>query len=355
MKKRYVCVLFGGVSLEHTISLRSAETVLNLLDTEKYTLLPVGITQRGQWYLYGSRDYSKIPSGDWENCAENIPVILSPVRGQGLLCFEKSGIRSRNIDVVFPVLHGANGEDGAIQGLLQLAGIPCAGSGICASAIAMDKICSKIAAQQTGVRQAAWQTIERRELADHLNATVERVEQMLAYPMFVKPARGGSSVGVSKAWNRESIIGALHLAAEYDDKILVEEEIQGREVEVAVLGNDDPVASVCGEIDPGAAFYDYASKYLTDTSVAYIPARISEAAAEQVRDAAVRIYQTIGCRGLARVDFFVTGDQRVIFNEINTLPGFTSISMYPRLFEASGISCPQLLDRLLMLAMEENQ
>ncbi len=356
MNKLNVCVLFGGISPEHAVSLRSAESVLNNLDPEKYNIFPVGITREGKWYLFGSRDYSLLPGGSWESCENNREVAISPVRGQGLLSFEGDCVVREQIDVVFPVLHGENGEDGAVQGLLQLAGIPCVGPDVAASAVAMDKTLTKLVVDQAGITQAAWVLVRSKELAHHAEQVLDHLEAKFRYPMFVKPAGTGSSVGVSKAMNRQSLLTALEAAAKYDAKVLVEEFIHGREVEVAVMGNDNPMASICGEIDSGADFYDYDAKYLTDTSVAYIPARIDEDVAEQVRETAVQIYSAIGCQGLSRVDFFVTyEDNRVVFNEINTLPGFTSISMYPKLFDASGIPYGKLLDELLRLAMEACQ
>ena len=353
MKKINVCVLFGGVSPEHAVSLRSAESVLNNLDSEKYNIFPVGITRQGQWLLFGSTNYSLLPGGAWEDCPDNRRAVISPVRGEGLLIREAEGVRQETIDVVFPVLHGENGEDGAMQGLLQLADIPYVGPHISASAVAMDKTLTKLVVDQAGLPQASWRLVRRSDLGYHTDQLLEQLEERFAYPMFVKPAGTGSSVGVSKAADRESLLKALNNAAKYDEKVLVEEFIHGREVEVAVMGNDSPIASICGEIDSGAEFYDYEAKYITDTSVAYIPARISESVAEMVRDAAVQIYKAIGCQGLSRVDFFVTyQDERVVFNEINTIPGFTSISMYPKLFDASGIPYGELIDQLLQLAME---
>lgn len=353
MKKWNVCVLFGGMSPEHEVSLRSAESVLNNMDPEKYNILPVGITHEGDWILFGGTDYSQLPNGQWLEHPGNRRATISPVRGQGLLSFEGDCVVRQQVDVVFPVLHGENGEDGAMQGLLQLAGIPYVGPHVSASAVSMDKTLTKLVADKAGVTQASWYLVRRGDLNTRLDATLEALEAKFAYPMFVKPSGTGSSVGVSKAVDRETLTDALTDAAQYDDKILVEEFIKGREVEVAVMGNDSPMASVCGEIDSGADFYDYDAKYITDTSTAYIPARISEQVEEQVREAAVRIYNAIGCQGLSRVDFFVTfDDERVVFNEINTLPGFTSISMYPKLFDASGIPYGQLIDELLKLAME---
>lgn len=352
MKKLSVCVLFGGRSPEHEVSLRSAESVLNNMDPEKYNIFPVGITKQGNWLLYSSRDYSKLPTGEWEHEPNVHQVALSPIRGQGLLNFEGDCVVRERIDVVFPVLHGENGEDGSIQGLLQLAGIPYVGPHVSASAVAMDKTLTKLVADNAGIPQADWLLVRRRDLNGRMDATLEKLESRFEYPMFVKPAGTGSSVGVSKAADREALAKALELAAKYDDKVLVEKFIRGKEIEVAVMGNESPVASVCGEIDSGVEFYDYDAKYITDTSVAYVPARISEEASERVRDMAVKVYSAIGCQGLSRVDFFVTEDGSPVFNEINTIPGFTSISMYPKLFAASGIPYGQLIDQLLQLAME---
>lgn len=349
-----MCVLFGGVSPEHEVSLRSAESVLNHMDPEKYNVFPVGITQKGDWILFGGKDYSELTSGGWTENPENRRAAISPVRGQGLLSFEGDCVVREMIDVVFPVLHGENGEDGAVQGLLQLAGIPFVGSKVAASAVAMDKTLTKLVADCAAVPQAAWELVRTSEFNWHAESVLDRIEKRFCYPVFVKPAGTGSSVGVSKAKNREQLSQALKDAGNYDEKILVEEFIDGVEVEVAVMGNDGPVASVCGEIDSGAEFYDYDAKYVTDTSVAYIPARISAEAEETARELAIKVYTAVGCCGLSRVDFFVTRDDgRVILNEINTLPGFTSISMFPKLFDASGIPYDQLIDELLRLAMGE--
>ena len=353
MKKLSVCILFGGMSPEHEVSLRSAESVLNHIDHSKYNVFPVGITKEGDWILFTGKDYSMLPSGEWKTYPENRRAAISPVRGQGLLSFEGDCVVRERIDVVFPVLHGENGEDGTMQGLLKLAGIPYVGPQVAASAVAMDKTLTKLVCDQEKVPQAAWQLVRRSELENRMEEIIRCLESRFSYPMFVKPAGTGSSVGVSKAADGEALRRALIAAAVYDEKILVEEFIRGKEIEVAVMGNDSPVASVCGEIDSGAEFYDYEAKYITDTSVAYIPARIPEEVAEAVREQAVKVYMAIGCRGLSRVDFFVTdGDNRIVFNEINTIPGFTSISMYPKLFAASGIPYTQLIDELIDLAME---
>ena len=354
LKKLSVCVLFGGVSPEHEVSLRSAESVLNHIDKEKYNVFPVGITKDGDWILFGGTDYSMLPAGTWQNCENNRRAALSPVHGQGLLSFENDCVVRERIDVVFPVLHGENGEDGSMQGLLQIAGIPYVGPQVAASAACMDKTITKLIADNAGVRQAAWHLVTQRDFSHSADAVLGAVEAKFVYPVFVKPAGTGSSVGVSKATDRTSLLEALRVALSFDDKVLVEEFIDGQEVEVAVLGNDNPFASVCGEIDSGAEFYDYEAKYISDCASLFIPARLSEEVAECVREQAIRVYEAMGCRGLSRVDFFVTR----FFNdaattEIYTMPGFTSISMYPKLFEASGIAYSELIDNLISLALGE--
>ena len=353
MRKLNVCVLFGGISPEHEVSLRSAESVLNNMDPEKYNIIPVGITKDGDWILYAGTDYSLLPAQQWQDYPDNRRAAISPIRGQGLLSFEGDCVVREQIDVVFPVLHGENGEDGAIQGLLQLAGIPYVGPHISASAVAMDKTLTKLVADNAGITQARWQLVRNSDLQNRMEPILDTLEEKFSYPVFVKPAGTGSSVGVSKAASRDEMKDALLQAGIYDEKILVEEFIDGHEVEVAVMGNSSPVASEVGEIDAGAEFYDYEAKYVSDTSVAYIPARIPEEVAEQLREKAVQVYSAIGCQGLSRVDFFVKyADNSVVFNEINTIPGFTSISMYPKLFAASGIPYNELIDQLLQLAME---
>ena len=292
--------------------------MLNNLNPEKYNIFPVGITRDGQWILFGGSDYSMLPNGTWESCPRNRRAALSPVRGQGLLSFENDCVVRERIDVVFPVMHGENCEDGAIQGLLQIAGIPYVGPRVAASAACMDKTTTKLIADAAGVRQAAWQLVTREGFARSRENALNTVEARFAYPVFVKPAGTGSSVGVAKAKDRAALEAAIEAALKYDRKVLVEEFISGQEVEVAVLGNDNPFASICGEIDSGAEFYDYDAKYISDCAHLYIPARISEQTAEQVRELAVRVYRAMGCRGLSRVDFFVKSDGEVVFNEITT-------------------------------------
>lgn len=351
--KLNVCVLFGGVSPEHAVSLRSAESVLNNMDSEKYNIYPVGITREGKWSYFSGTNYEMLPADTWYTQSENCPAAISPVRGQGLLLFHPEGVEEIALDVVFPVLHGENGEDGAVQGLMQLAGIPCVGPDVAASAVSMDKTLTKLVIDHAAIPQAKWYLVRAKGLENKLDSVASEIESRFSYPVFVKPAGTGSSVGVSKATDRVALIKALLEAAKFDQKILVEEFVHGREIEVAVMGNESPMASVCGEIDSGAEFYDYEAKYITDTSVAYIPARISQETEEKVRNYAVKAYSALGCRGLSRVDFFVTyADDSIVLNEVNTLPGFTSISMYPKLFAASGIPYGELIDTLLRLAME---
>ena len=348
-----LCVLFGGISPEHEVSLRSAESVLNHLNHDKYDIYPVGITKEGQWLYFPGTDYARLPANTWRDAPGVCPAAISPVRGQGLLLWRENGVEAIPIDCVFPVLHGENGEDGSIQGLMQIAGIPCVGPGVSASASCMDKTLTKLIVSETDVRQANWYLARRSSIEKKMDRLIRDIEQGGSYPLFVKPAGTGSSVGVSKVRNREELEKALETAARYDSKVLVEEFVDGHEVEVAVLGNDSPVASVVGEILAGAEFYDYDAKYNSEESRTVIPAEISERASQELREAAVTVYKALGCRGMSRVDFFLTyaGDE-VVFNEINTLPGFTSISMYPKLFEASGIPYENLLDELIRLAVE---
>ena len=355
MDKMNLIVVFGGVSSEHSISCISAASILRNMDTEKYDIYPVGITKSGSWLLYQSDDYDSIEDGSWEASGMTVPAMLSPDRSiHGLLVLHENGIERIYADCVFPVLHGIGGEDGTIQGLLELAHIPYVGPGVAASACSMDKSLTKIIVQQEGVRQAAFYLARRAAFEQDPSAMCVAAEQALgSYPVFVKPCSEGSSVGVSKATDRDSLLRGLTEAFRYDEKVLVEEFIDGHEIEVAVLGNDQPTASVAGEIAPSQEFYTFEAKYVDGTSGLYIPAHISDKAMAQVREAAVRVYTALGCKGLSRVDFFCTyADDEIVFNEINTLPGFTSISMYPKLQEHMGLPFSQLIDRLIALAKE---
>jgi D-alanine-D-alanine ligase len=351
--KSKLCVLFGGVSPEHEVSLRSAESILNHIDHQAYDIYPVGITKAGKWVYFPGADYGMLPQGTWETCPGACPAAISPSRGQGLLLWKDTGMETVPLDCVFPVLHGENGEDGSIQGLMQVAGIPCVGPGVAASAASMDKTITKLLVGETGVRQANWYLARRERIQNDLQGLVADIQQGGEFPLFVKPSGTGSSVGVSKVRNAQELGAALQLAAQYDSKVLVEEFISGHEVEVAVLGNDHPITSVVGEVIAGAEFYDYEAKYNSTESRTEIPADISPEAAARLQEAAITVYQAMGCQGLSRVDFFLTYEgEEVVFNEINTLPGFTSISMYPKLFEAAGVPYEKLLEELIRLAME---
>ncbi len=357
MKKSVLC-LFGGKSTEYKVSLRSVCTVLTALDPEKYDVHPVGVTENGIWYAY-SGDTDAIFNDTWHTKSECLRrAMLSPSFGERTLYVEGSTPNAFDpikIDVAIPVMHGKYCEDGCLQGLLSMAGIPFVGPHTAASAVAMDKAFTKLILNNFGIPQAKSGLFTKAEIETAPDACITRAEQIDAYPLFVKPANAGSSIGVSKATDRASLAAALTLAASFDDKVLVEECIVGREIECAVLGNENPDPSVPGEINPGCEFYDYDAKYITDTSADFIPARISPWATEEVRRLAKEIYTILGCRGLSRVDFFVCdakdgGHERIVFNEINTLPGFTSISMYPKLRNYMGESTTELLDMLIALA-----
>ena len=351
MKK--VLVVFGGVSSEHDVSLVSASNVIANIPADKYEVLMLGITKEGAFYLFdGSPDM--LPGGNWLKNGDLLePAVISPDRTHHGVISLKNG-KITPIDVVFPVLHGKNGEDGTIQGLLELSGIPYVGCPHLSSAITMDKAYTNLIADYYGVSQAKWLSFEKTDFDRDESALLNGAESKLGYPIFVKPANAGSSVGISKAVNRLELRDACLLAFRHDKKVVLEECITGKEVECAVLGNNDPVASAVGGIQPSNDFYDYEAKYVSNDSKLFIPADIGEDTAEEIRAEAVRIFRALGCRGLSRVDFFVrNGDNKVMFNEINTLPGFTSISMYPKLFEYSGIPYGELIDRLISLAVED--
>lgn len=352
MKKKYnICVLFGGVSPEHQVSLCSATSVLYHLDDNKYNILPVGITKEGLWYYFDNNDYSRIEKNTW--CERScFPCTISAAHGKGLIIFKDDGFESIQIDCIFPVLHGKNCEDGSIQGLAQVAGIPCVGPGVCSSAVSMDKSITKLIVSFIGVEQAKWIVVKKEEYKSAKEGVITNIESNINYPLIVKPAGTGSSVGVEKVINRKDLTKAIEKALEYDSKILVEEFVFGKEVEIGILVNKTTTASICGEVVPNAEFYDYETKYTKNTAKQYIPARITQSCSEKMRSMAVAIFEALGCKDLSRVDFFVSSEgERIIFNEINTLPGFTSISMYPKLFEASGIPYSDLLDIIIKAAI----
>ncbi|TCT13962.1 D-alanine--D-alanine ligase [Natranaerovirga pectinivora] len=351
MKQINLVVLFGGQSSEHEVSCVSATTVIENIDSNNYKVIPVGITKEGKWLLYEGKDLTELKSGEWINKSK--PAFISPDASEkALYIIEKNSYKKEQIDVVFPVLHGMFGEDGTIQGLLELAKIPYVGCGVFTSSASMDKHYTKIVVDQLGIDQAKHITISKYDLNEMENI-IEQIEGKLVYPMFIKPSNAGSSVGISKAKNREELVEGIRKAAVHDRKIIIEEGIIGREIECAVLGGISPKASGLGEVVAAAEFYDYDAKYNNNESKTIINPELPKVVADEIRKNAVQIFTALDGYGLSRVDFFVEKDtNRIIFNEINTLPGFTSISMYPMLWEEKGISKKELIDKLIQLGIK---
>lgn len=347
--KKSVAVIFGGMSSEHEVSCLSAANIIEGLDTTKYEVHMIGITKEGHW-LYVD-NVERLHDGSWYE--EKDTAILSPDRNnQGVWRITGNSAERIPIDVAFPVLHGKYGEDGTIQGLFELSGIPYVGCGVLSSAVSMDKISTKIFVERMGVRQAAYVADIARDTSQ-LEVTIDEVEKKLGYPVFVKPSNAGSSQGVSKAQDRDELKEAILLAKQHDHRVLIEENINGREVECAVLGAGEVSATNVGEILAAAEFYDYDAKYNNEESKTVIDPDLPEEVKEIIRTNAVAIFKAVSGFGLSRVDFFVEKDtNEVIFNEINTLPGFTNISMYPMLWEAMGVNKTELLNRLIELANE---
>ena len=350
MDKKVIAILFGGASSEHEVSKLSASNIIAALDEDKYFILPVYITRDGRWFLYdGAKD--NIKNLQWEKFAT--PVVLSPdAAHHGILRLVGDKFKVMHVDVAFPVLHGKNGEDGTIQGLLELAKIPYVGSGVTASAICMDKTHTNAVAAKIGLKQAEYLVFDKKDLDDNIDEVLKKIRHKLKYPCFVKPASTGSSVGINKARNKKELVAALAEAAKYDCKIIVEKMVTGREMECAVLGNEDAAASCVGEITYNTDFYCYDAKYIDNTSRAIMPADLPEHISEQIRQQSLEIFRAAGCRGLARVDFFVDDTGDIMFNEINTMPGFTDISMYSMLWQESGMTYAELVDKLIELAAE---
>jgi D-alanine-D-alanine ligase len=387
MEKTRVGILFGGRSGEHEVSLLSAASVLNAIDKEKYEVVPIGITKDGRWLTSEYAEYlltgklvlepRNLRAGDPETTSpaavlargESVVVPPEPVhRHTGLVPFQtdaslmrRASDRAINVDVIFPVLHGTFGEDGTIQGLLELADIPYVGAGVLGSAAGMDKDIMKSLFIAAGIPIVKHVTILRGAWQKDPTKVQKLVESKLVYPVFVKPANLGSSVGISKAHNRKELGPAIEEAARFDRKIVIEQGVGGkkdkaREIECSVLGNDDPAASVPGEIVPGKEFYDYTAKYVDEGSQLIIPAKLTKAETKKVQELAVAAFQAVDCSGLARVDFLMDPKTRKIFlNEINTMPGFTAISMYPKLWAASGLAYADLIDRLIQLGIERHE
>lgn len=349
MDKRTIAVLFGGQSSEHEVSCVSAVTIIRALNTDKYDIVRIGITKEGHWlYVENTED---VESGAWKN-GTTTAVISPDATRQEVICIGPDGTRTIHLDLVFPVLHGLYGEDGTVQGLLELAKLPYVGCGVIASALGMDKLYAKIVVDTLGIAQAGYVPVRKSELKNMV-VTISKIEKKLSYPVFVKPSNAGSSKGISKAHNRAELETALLEAAKHDVKILVEETILGRELECAVLGGEEVRASGVGEILAAAEFYDYDAKYNSAESKTVIGPELPEGKEEEIRETAVRIFQALDGFGLSRVDFFLEhGTNRVIFNEINTLPGFTGISMYPMLWKAKGLEIHTLVDTLIELAYQ---
>ena len=353
-QKTRVAVLFGGRSAEHEVSLQSARNVIDAIDKEKYEPVLIGIDRDGAWFL--NDDSMPLLNSDnplliaLNECQS--PVSLIPGDQSGVLINPQSPTAMQAVDVIFPVLHGPYGEDGSVQGLAKLANVACVGSDILGSAICMDKDVSKRLLRDAGITVARHLCLRRNNLTSELPA---QVEQTLGFPVYVKPANMGSSVGVVKVLDTTGLLPAIESALQYDTKLLIEEEIIGREIECSVLGNDEPAASTVGEIVTSDGFYSYEKKYIDDTAaVLKIPAELDQSTLAKVQATSIAAFKVLECRGMARVDMFLTAVGDIFVNEINTIPGFTAISMYPKLWQASGVSYTQLIDRLIQLALQEH-
>ncbi len=349
-----VGVIFGGRSVEHEVSLVSARAIMGALDPEKYEIVPLGVTRTGRWVTSGI--HYALPGDP----SVRGPVVLRNGKGRRGTAIARKGTGPGGdlkgaLDVVFPVVHGTGGEDGTLQGLLELADVPYVGAGVLGSALGMDKAAMKSAFRAAGLPIVDYRVVRVRDLDQGAARIGAMIEEAFGYPCFVKPSNGGSSVGVSKVRDRRTLIDGLELAARYDRKIIVERAVDAREIECSVLGNDEPQASTVGEIVPAGDFYDYRSKYIDEGSKLIIPADITAEQSRTVRDISVRAFQTLDLCGMARVDFFLDRATEAVFlNELNTIPGFTSISMYPKMWEASGLPFERLVDRLIQLAFERH-
>jgi D-alanine-D-alanine ligase len=357
MKKLRVAVLFGGRSGEHDVSLMSARSVLSVLDPERYDVIQIGITLEGNW-LTGANALDAFEKGEMNDLDRVIPP-TDPASRRSMYVLRSTKVGEKletlaAVDVFFPVLHGPFGEDGTIQGLFEMADVAYVGAGVAGSSVGMDKGIFKDVMRANGIPIVDSILVLRSDLESDMNAVIEKAEALGGYPFFTKPANLGSSVGITKCNSRSDLAEGLMEAARYDRRILIERGVGSvREVEVSVLGNEDPQASVCGEILPSREFYSYESKYVDGTSGLVIPAQLPAEVTEKIREYAVRAYKAIDCAGMARADFFVEKDTDTVYlNELNTIPGFTSISMYPKLWQASGMTYAELVDRLIELALE---
>ncbi len=352
MRKLNIAVFFGGCSSEYSVSLESSSAVIQHLDAQKYQTVLVGITKAGDWYYY-TGDVSKIKADTWCNETDCVPAALSPNRSERcLLLLAQDGVKKIPIDVAFPVLHGKNGEDGTVQGAAALAGIPIAGCGILSSSLCMDKDRAHKLAQAAGVKVPD-AVVFTKNHPNHLRDAREFADKV-GYPLFVKPVKAGSSYGVTKVEKQENLENAMVLAFQYDDQVIVEQAIDGFEVGCAVLGNDTLTVGEVDEIELSeceGGFFDYTEKYTLKTSAIHVPARISEKKAEEIKKTAKIVYQALGCTGFARVDSFLTTQGEIVFNEVNTIPGFTEHSRYPGMMKAAGYSFAEILDEIIRLAV----
>ncbi|MBI5476707.1 MAG: D-alanine--D-alanine ligase [Ignavibacteriales bacterium] len=349
-----VGVIFGGRSAEHEVSLVSATSIINALDKNKYEIIQIGITKDNVWYS-GDNVLERIKNKGYFNSDDSCYISPTSHTNAGL-CVDgpKRPLTRFDVDVVFPVLHGMFGEDGTIQGLLELSGIPYVGAGVLGSAVGMDKVITKQLCENAGIPVAPYIWFLESEYKKNPKTIINLIEKKIKYPCFVKPANSGSSVGISKSKNRKSLVDAIKLALKHDRKILIEKSIENAmEIEISVLGNDEPTASVPGEIISSNEFYDYDAKYVDGKSQSIIPAKLPKEIANKIKEYALLGFRSIDCAGMARADFLVTkNNYKIYFNEINTIPGFTSISMYPKLWEASGLSYSKLLDKLIQLGLD---
>ncbi len=353
MSRTRVLLLFGGRSAEHEVSVVSARSVYAAIDRERYDVVLAGIDQQGRWYFGGKNSESLLSTTTVEP-DKQVPARLSTA-GISLVSEDGDDLPDSEFDVVFPLLHGPYGEDGTVQGLLELAGLAYVGAGVAASAVGMDKALARAIFAASGLPQTQYSVIARSDWRRAQVPVLERLEGEYDYPLFVKPANLGSSVGISKVHDRQELQAGLELASQYDTKLIVERSVENaRELECAVLGNEYPKASGVGEIIPGAEFYDYTTKYIDDQSELVIPAELEKSESEAIQELAIRTFKAIDCSGLARVDFFMRPDGSVLVNEINTMPGFTPISMYPKLWAAAGVAYGDLVDRLIQFGLERH-
>jgi len=355
-----VGVVFGGRSGEHEVSLVSAQSIMKALDSSKYEVIPIGVSKQGTWVV-GADPKKFLPAPAEQRCLDTAPAesagktaLIGDPSHQGMILLDRQNPQQRiKLDVVFPIMHGTYGEDGTLQGLLEMADLPYVGCGVMASSVGMDKTTAKRLFRDAGLPIAPFREYLRREWREKPDQIIADIEANFTYPCFVKPVNSGSSVGISKAHDRAELSAAFDLAAKFDRKILLESYINGRELEVSVLGNDAPIASIPGEIVPCNEFYDYKAKYVDDRSELRIPAPLDAAKTAEIREMAVRAYRVLDCAGMARIDFFLDRDTgKFVLNEVNTIPGFTSISMYPKLWEATGITYGDLVTKLIDFALE---